>query len=74
MNRYWTRGDAWYRRDVGDGLASLTVSRTAGGTWTWRMGTSVTVLAKGSAHSCAQDAMSAADEHLVLEYGLAVSV
>lgn len=32
----WTHADAWYRRDVGNG-SWLTVSRTPGGSWSWRL-------------------------------------
>lgn len=37
MNRpgRWTKGDAWFRREVGDG-SFLTVSRHAGGQWSYR--------------------------------------
>lgn len=48
MNAAWTKADAWFRRDVGDGT-HLTVSRTRDGLWSRRRGAPAGgILAKSS--------------------------
>lgn len=63
----WIKADAWFRRDVGE--AALTVSRTAGGTWAWRLGAGGVVLASGDGFGGSRSAMNAADGHMATTYG-----
>lgn len=69
MNRHWTKADSWFRRDAGDGVASVTVSRRSASEWCWVMGTPITVLGKAEGFKSAQAAMTDADMHLMATYG-----
>lgn len=70
MKRVWTKArDGWLRRDIGDSVAALTVSRTRAGSWSWTLGASTGIVATNGGYSCALEAQIAADEHAASMYG-----
>lgn len=67
----WTSGDnSWFRRDIGDGAASVTVSRNRTGGWSWVVGTSTGVVKSGDGYSTANKAKLEADKFLATAYGV----